>query len=221
MKGTIVPVVSHEGVHPQTSAMLAELQQRGARLMVSQGNADVAAGRNLVMTRCLRDAVATGCDVMLCVDDDMVCDAQHVVELVGRARATGVAHSGVYSTAASALAATQMPSGRYLVGMGMLAIPVPLLQSLAEKLGTIMAYQDLDMVPFCQSGPIGGRWVSEDYQFCLRLGGVVLDHRAPCGHLNTVALWPDDETLRKIAAGELLGKPDPQPKRKETQHAAV
>lgn len=194
-------------------------QQRGARLVSLAGIADVALARNEVLTLAL--ARNDSADVCLLVDDDMVFDIAAAAKLVGFARRTGKVHSGAYATKDGKLAATRFDwdgrrtDGLWMVGLGFCALPFGKLEALAQKLGTVIGPQGKQIVPFCQSAVVvpahdqKARWCSEDYWLCRALGGVLLAPYVAAGHLKSVPLWPDDETLERLAQGVPLQWDDP------------
>lgn len=211
MDRTLIVCASHRGVELETQKCLVACQQRGARLVSLAGIADVALARNEVLTLAL--ARNDSADVCLLVDDDMVFDVAAAAKLVGFARRTGNVYSGAYATKDGKLAATRFDwdgrrtDGLWMVGLGFCALPFGKLEALAQKLGTVIGPQGKQIVPFCQSAVVvpahdqKARWCSEDYWLCRALGGVLLAPYVAAGHLKSVPLWPDDETLERLAQG--------------------
>ncbi len=211
MDRTLIVCASHRGVELETQKCLVACQQRGARLVSLAGIADIALARNEVLTLAL--ARKDGADVCLLVDDDMVFDVGAAAKLVGFARRTGKVYSGAYATKDGKLAATRFDwdgrrtDGLWMVGLGFCALPFGKLEALAQTLGTVLGPQGKLIVPFCQSAVVvpehdqKPRWCSEDYWLCRSLGGVLLAPYVAAGHLKSVPLWPDDETLERLAQG--------------------
>lgn len=214
MERALIVCASHHGVELQTQACLVQCQQRGARLVSLTGIADVALARNEVLTLALSRKETA--DVALLVDDDMIFDVKAARKLVELARKTGEAWSGAYATKDGKLAATRFDwdgsrtDGLWMVGLGFCALPFPKLEALAQRLGTVIGPQGKQIVPFCSSTVVvpehdkKPRWCSEDYWLCRSLGGVRLAPYVAAGHLKTVPLWPDDQTLERLANDQPL-----------------
>lgn len=213
MRNVVILLPTYSGV---PSAETAEsIRSLGANipLLKLPNCSDVSLARSRLFTKAvelLRSEPRF--DVVLCVDDDMVfgpVEAQTVITLA-RERQCGV--SAVYTAAAGFVCATPMPgvAGRYLTGLGFLAVPVPLLLNLADRLAPVRGPLG-ELLPFATSGPRYDldppQWEPEDFSFTRRIGGV---HLAPVavGHCKKVPLWPDDETLARVQAG-LLDAPEP------------
>ena len=56
---------------------------------------------------------------------------------------------------------------------------------------------------FTWCGPENGGWIAEDFRLSINLGGVHLCP-LPVGHIKKGALWPDDETIARLAEGRAL-----------------
>lgn len=222
MDRTLIVCASHTGVRLRTQACMEELQRHGARLLTVTGIADVALARNAVLTAALN--AKTGADVFLLVDDDMVWQLAAAAKVVGLARSTGEAWSAAYTTQDGHLAATplewndQRADGLRMVGLGFCAVPVAKLEALAKELGTVLGSVNSEerVVPFCECRVVVpahdniARWCSEDYWLCRALGGVRLAPHVSVGHLKLIDLWPDAETVNKIAEGLPLATEPPQ-----------
>lgn len=217
MDRTLIVCVSHHGVSLDTQVCTTELQRHGAKLICATGVADVALARNQALTRALVTLPETKADVMLLVDDDMVWTLTAAAKLVGLARETGDAWSAAYATKDGKLAATPLDwdakrsDGLRMVGLGFCAIPTTRMMELAQTAGGgVVGPDGAKVIPFCCCGVVTPehdgvpRWCSEDYWLCRRLGGVRLAPYVSAGHLKRVPLWPDDETMRKLAEGEAL-----------------
>lgn len=235
MDRTLVVCASHRGVALETQQCIAALERQGARVLSATGIADVALARNSVLTQAL--AFVRACrsqdesaapDVLLLVDDDMVWTPEAAAVLVGLARQTEEAWSGAYATydrttQSGLLAATPLDwdahrtDGLRMVGLGFLAVRVARLESMARRLGTVIGPSAATIVPFCESRVVIPehdklpRWCSEDYWLCRALGGVKIAPHVAAGHLKTVPLWPDAETLQKLADGTPLPSEPPPP----------
>jgi hypothetical protein len=172
-------------------------------------------------------------DTLLMVDDDMLFDAHHAQRLVDHTRVFGRAASAMYATMGGSLAGTRITIGapddeqtlaalqacgvhpqRWVTGLGLLAIPARLVLELEARSETFQ-FPDRndprgvsDNNAFTTSGPSGGDWWSEDYTLTRNLGGVHLLPMA-IGHLKTIPIYPDAETVRRIKEGDLLGNGEP------------
>lgn len=221
MDRTLIVCASHHGIELQTQACITLLQKHGARLLSATGIADVALARNDVLSRAL--AHKGPADVFLLVDDDMILTLSAASKLVGLARQTGECWSAAYATKEGALAATPLEwdasrtDGLRMVGLGCCAIPVAKLEALAERLGLVIGPHDKRIYPFCECRVVTPahdglpRWCSEDYWLCRALGGMRLAPYVAAGHLKQIPLWPDDETLRRLAEGVPLTGPEATP----------
>lgn len=233
MKHTIVVCSSNRPIQDETRKAIDRLRVAGAQLILQVGSPDVAYSRNIALTGVLR-FVATrnkaaaapkqssfalqydpgGCaepppaiDTVLMVDDDMMFTLEEAQALVTHSRAHNVGASAMYATVGGTLAATRLytPPGetqRWLVGLGLLALPFAELQAVAKRSETFEAYGQ-EHVEFCWTAAYKGQWQAEDYSLCRRFGGV---HLLPiaAGHLKTVPIYPDAETVRRIAENERL-----------------
>jgi hypothetical protein len=127
----------------------------------------------------------------------------------------------VYPTAIGELAANSRLCpfpGKWITGLGFLAIPRAALLALADDSPAFEWRAGQMAWAFCESKVhyLGDgeqqrtMWIGEDYCLCLRLGGVDLLPIA-VGHLKTVPLTADEETLRRIREGEPVGGDDALP----------
>jgi len=213
VKNTVIVCSTNRPVQEKTREAIELLCAHGAELIWQTGSADVAFARNVALTGALR-CVATHnkvrkepIDVVLMVDDDMLFTLEQAQELVTHARETGVAVSAMYATLMVTLAATRLytPPGeqqRWLAGLGLLAIPFALVQDVARRSELFNSHGE-ERVEFTWSAAHGGEWFAEDYTLCRRLGGV---HLLPMGvgHLKVIPVYPDAETIRRIANNERL-----------------
>ncbi len=149
-------------------------------------------------------------DTVLMVDDDMLFELDQAQELINYTRKNAVPASALYATITGGIAAMPMPGkvtlpgekGLWLAGLGLLAIPAWMLLRLEAESETFVTLQGTKRA-FTSSTCREGRWYSEDFELCHRLGGV---HLLPIaiGHLKTIPIYPDDETVRKVTAGIAL-----------------
>lgn len=198
MKNTLVLMSSNRSLEPQTKATLKALGDLGASLLMETGSADVA------FARCR--ALSWACNVLrenseretvLMLDDDMEVPAEVAQQIVDKSRELGIACSGAYATLNSKIAATRWKRGRWLTGLGCLAIPRRLVFELEERAESF-SQNGKFYSAFTWCGPSRGEWVAEDYRLSMNLGGV---HLCPLavGHIKKGSLWPDDETLAELA----------------------
>lgn len=223
MRSTIVVCSYNRPIQEQTRAVIAALTSSGAAYIPQTGSADVTLARNWALTgacvglRKLNSTLAEArktsqagkgtradFDTILMVDDDMLFEVDQAQELINYTRAHAVAASALYATMNGGVAGIPIatPIGetqRWLTGLGLLAIPSWALLKLEEA---SERFQTLDgtKVAFTSSICRGGKWFSEDFELCHRLGGV---HLLPIavGHLKTIPIYPDDETVRRVREG--------------------
>lgn len=207
MKKTLIVMSSNREPEKQTRESLQQLRQAGANMLEERGSSCVAFARNRALSLAcehLRAGTFGERDTVLMLDDDMEISVQVAQALVDASRKTGVATSGAYATITSRLAGTRWKErpGRWQVGLGCLAVPQLLLLEL-EAASDSFEMNAKAYTQFTWVGAENGVWVGEDYRLSMQLGGV---HLLPLrvGHIKKVALEPDDETLRRIAAAEEL-----------------
>lgn len=189
---------SNREMEPQMRDGLRALTRLGAAFLHEQGSSDVAFARCRALSwACeqLRGQLADR-DVVLMLDDDMEVPTEAAQEVVDAARERGKACAAAYATRTSKLAATRWKDGLWMVGLGCVAIPVPLLLELEQRCDTFEMSGKVYSA-FTWSAPERGHWIAEDYRLSLQLGGV---HLLPLavGHIKKGSLWPDDETIEKI-----------------------
>ncbi len=181
-----------------------------------------------------RGGTQTMRDTFLMVDDDMLFTPEHAQILINHSRTHQRPASAMYATLHGTIAASpfhdhpadddktiallraaNVQPQRWVAGLGLLAIPVALLLELEAKQPKFK-FPDLtqegrpliDNTAFTSSGAMNGEWWSEDYTLCRNLGGVHLLPMA-VGHLKTIPIYPDEETVRRIRDGERLGDKPP------------
>lgn len=227
MKKTLIVMSTNRGLHPETLDAVRALRNAGARLVQQSGASDVSLARNHALSiacRALEQPGATDIDTILMVDDDMVFSVDDAQRLVDRTRETRAPASGCYVQKGGQPAASAPPKelcseaeldklpgavraflgnvpirpGSWLVGLGFLAFPVVDLVDLRSA-STPFVLRGETMFEFVRSSAIVGHWISEDYCLSARLGGVELMASIPVGHLKTVALYPAESILEKVA----------------------
>ena len=206
MKNTIVVMSSNREIEKQTKTTLQNLTNLGAMLLMETGSADVAFARCRALSwACEKLREYPDRDVVLMLDDDMEVPAETAQTLADRAREHGRACSGVYATLTAKVAASRWPErpGLWLVGLGCVAIPRALILELEERAESFeVGGRFYSAFTWC--GPENGGWVAEDFRLSINLGGV---HLCPLavGHIKKGALWPDDETLERLASDDPPG----------------
>jgi hypothetical protein len=185
----------------------------GAYAFTSGGVSDTALARNIAFEKALRTGRELGKEAILFVDDDMAFLPETAEKLAEEALVRHAPVSATYVLAGGNVAATCLhrgegpwPTHLWLTGLGMLAIPGELLERLGDESEDFETAHDGKCRAFTWSGRVetpdgkGGAWFSEDYQFCSRLGGVLL---APlrAAHMKMVPLEPDDATLVAVDRG--------------------
>lgn len=219
MQSTMIVCSYNRPMQEGTRAVFQRLTRSGAAYVSQTGSADVALARNIALTGALRSirsiASRAGTWVILMVDDDMTFTEEQAQVVVDEARRTGVACAAMYATTKGTLAASRLAPvpgqrQRWLAGLGLLAIPLPLLLDV-EARSTVFELDDGPHTEFTWSACDDGKWYSEDYLLCRRLGGVYL-LPVGVGHLKTVPLYPDQQTIDAIRDERydlLAGEPDP------------
>jgi len=205
MDKTLIVMSSNREIERATKDTLRQLTAAKAMLLMETGSTGFAFSRCKALSfACERLREFPERDVVLMLDDDMEVSLDTAQLLVDRARELGRACSAVYSTQSMKLAAMRWAErpGLWLTGLGCLAIPRALLLELEEASESFSVF-GRQLSAFTWSGPEKGEWVAEDFRLSMRLGGV---HLCPLavGHIKKGALWPDDDTLRQVAAGEPL-----------------
>lgn len=199
----------------QTTLDAIEVMKRaGAYHCRQTQTADVTFARCHALTmacNAIREVAKTHpLDVVLMVDDDMEFTLEAACTLVQFAREKQHAASALYVGIDRRACACRWKldgDGKqlYLVGLGLLAIPVPLLLKVEAaaprfKYGTAKGEQFGELAEFCVSGSRDGLWLSEDFSLCERLGGVYLPG-VEAGHRKTISIWPNATTLEEVRNG--------------------
>jgi hypothetical protein len=203
VKKVIVVVSSNRELEKATKQTLQNLTDQGALVLLETGSSDVAFARCRALSwtcETLRERPER--DVVLMLDDDMDVPTETAQALIDEALRTGRACSAVYATLNSKVAAVRWNErpGQWLVGLGCIAIPRPLLLELEQR-SESFEINGRFYSAFTWSGPEEGSWVAEDFRLSKNLGGVTLCPLA-VGHIKKGALWPDDETLARLASTE-------------------
>lgn len=205
MKKTILLVSSNRQMEPETRATITAMQQAGAMVLVETGSADVAYARNRALSfacEALREYPMI--ETVLMLDDDMAVPLETAQLLVDRSRELAIPASGAYATKTSKLAGCRWKErpGRWLVGLGCVAIPRVLLLELEERSESFESAGRF-LTEFTWARAEAGGWVAEDFRLSMQLGGV---HMEPVGlgHVKKGVLWPDENTLEQLAKGEAL-----------------
>ncbi len=208
MKNTLIVMSSNRETEPGTRDSLQQLRRAGAGFMKQEGVPDVAMARCQALSfacDALRGPAADR-DVVLMMDDDMLVDVDAAQAVVTQARDRRCATSAAYSTRLATLAGMRWKEspikGRWLVGLGCVAIPRHLLFDL-EAISETFELQGKSLTAFTWCGPENGLWIAEDYRLSMRLGGVEL-LPIGVGHIKKTPLFPDDDTLSRIAQNEDL-----------------
>lgn len=209
MKNTLLVISSNREWEHETKESVQVLRSAGAKLLHESGSSCVTFARNRALSlacEALRGA-CDDCDTVLMLDDDMQVSLEAAQLVVEATRLTGVPAAAAYATIVGTLAATRWhdaPTSKveklWLTGLGCLAIPVPRLLEL-ERESASFAMRGKVYSEFTWTGAEAGEWVAEDFRLCMQLGGVQLLPLA-VGHIKKWPIWPDDDTLARIAKGD-------------------
>lgn len=201
MKKTLIVMSSNREVEGRTRESVDALCAVGAQLLLERGSSCVCFARCRALSlacEALRGKCADR-DMVLMVDDDMEIERETAQKVVDEARSSGVPTSAAYATIVSKLAGSTWKGhpGRWLVGLGCLAIPVPALLELERRSESFEMYNKAYSA-FTWVGAENGEWVGEDYRLSMNLGGV---HLLPLsvGHIKKWRIQPDADTLQRIA----------------------
>lgn len=219
LEGVLVAIATRDG---SMSSEVRNIFNRAETRVHVTGCSDVALARNIQLSRAWEQR--GDCSYILLLDDDMQIDEEslwallnHVLESVQPAFLVYVDGKGrpCCMSAEDAL-------GRYfLAGLGAMCLPIGALEELQDRSdlvdagpnGKFWAFTSSD-VAFSSSvkrngkvlnvGPLTGRWLSEDYQLCLRLHhcGFTLTPVGTAGHFKRVALYPHQDTIKSLTEGE-------------------
>ena len=207
MKRTLLVYSCNHTLQLKTGAAIGACSQAGAAIVEQAGTSDVAVARNAALTMACAVLDQGHHDVVLMVDADMGFTLQQAQCIVDHVRKTGVAASGCYivgSENKARLAATPYQNGRWLTGLGFVAIPAAMLLKLRE-LSPKFKCAEGELHEFTSSGVTisteGERiWITEDTRLTSRLGGVELLPMA-IGHIKTAMMMPGTEAnLERVIA---------------------
>lgn len=204
MNRTLLLISTNREPEPETKQTIAEFHRHGVKILIEQGSADVAFARNRALSfACEQLRSFEEIDTVLMMDDDMAVYLETGQQLITRSRELGRAVSGVYATKTSKLAGCPWPDhpGLWLVGLGCVAIPRKLLLELEAESESFEGGGRF-MSEFTWTCAENGGWVAEDFRLSMRLGGVHMEPVA-LGHVKKGVLWPDDDTLKRIAATQV------------------
>jgi len=185
----------------------------GATLVSQTGSSDVALQRNISLTHAVNfvRAESRPFDVVLMVDDDMVFGSRAAELVVAHCRKFGAVASACYALGNGDVAFERMPNGRYMGGLGFLAIPVATLVSLATNSPVYIADDGEEFWEFtttgselCDDGK--RRWRGEDYRLTRALGGADLLPVA-VGHLKSKVVLPDRARFEALTGSRLSSPP--------------
>lgn len=188
---------SNRPVAEECTGCLRALEDAGAAVVLQAGSSEVSLARNLALSRAL-NVVQHGdkpLDVVLMVDDDMVFALRAAEVVIASARGTGLPASACYALASGRIPFERLPGGRFMGGLGFLAVPVAVLASLATRAHAVTTDDGESFWEFTSSGSEPRedgtrRWLADDYRLTRALGGVDLLPVA-IGHLKAKVILPD------------------------------
>jgi len=217
MQNVVVVRSSNRPIDEQCGACVANLVNLGATLVTQTGSSDVALQRNESLTRAVNFVRAESerpFDVVLMVDDDMVFGTRAAGLVIAHCRATGNVASACYALGNGDVAFERMPNGRYMGGLGFLAIPVATLVSLATRAPVYVADDGQEFWEFTSTGAElcddgKRRWRGEDYRLTRALGGADLLPVA-VGHLKSKVVLPDRARFEALTGASRLSSVAPE-----------
>jgi len=193
------------------------LVNSGATLVSQTGSSDVALQRNISLTHAVNfiRAAERPFDVVLMVDDDMVFGSRAAELVIAHVRKTGNVASACYALGNGDVAFEPLPNGRYMGGLGFLAIPVATLASLATRAPVYIADDGEEFWEFTSTGAElcddgHRRWRGEDYRLTRALGGAELLPVA-VGHLKSKVVLPDRARFEALTGARRLSSPPSEP----------
>lgn len=198
IRRTVLSCTTHRGLSMQTLASIQGCPFAGVSL--TQGITDVALARCLQVKAALQSAEHYNAAFVLMVDDDMVFSAENVAQVLEECERLAHPVSARYMTGdlqKPALACSALGNGRFMTGLGFLAIPV---EHLKKRVGLAKVAkwgeQEIPVITACgAAGTVEGMvWVSEDYELTVGLGGVYLS-AVEVGHIKPVTLLPSQFKL--------------------------
>ena len=183
---------------------LVSFAARGTAIIQHVGTTDVALARNISLTL-VHDVLKQGQhNMVLMLDDDMVFTDDDVIEVVKHAYESGRPTSACYVMANGSLVARRK-NGKWMTGLGFLAVPAKVLLNLAESSETfrcpIDEHKSLDIIKFTECRIVKREWQGEDYVFCERLGGVDVVP-VGVGHIKQQILKPSTPHLKDFLDGQ-------------------
>jgi len=210
MKQTLLVVSTNREIDFEAQNSINAALAAGAGMVLQRGTSDVALARNIALSiTCDTFRQWPERDVALMLDDDIIFSLEQARAVVDRARLTQGCVSGLYATSGGTMAATRRmaPDGRWLVGLGFVAIYRDVLLKLERESEGFWWKEKLHHAFTWTAVDGKERWWSEDYRLCQRLGGVeVLP--IGVGHMKKIPIYPDDETLARVARGDALPEGD-------------
>lgn len=175
-------------------------------LVEVNGISDVALARNAQLTD--TEQVWEDNSVILMLDDDIDIStseaALDIYELISRAITSGRPTSALYVDRDGKPTCSPFPDkpGKWLAGLGVMAIPVQCLRDL-KKLSVETSARGKRITCYTASKPMNinnkWEWSSEDYTLCMYLGGVNLEPDLRFGHRKMLPIFPSDSMSRKLS----------------------
>lgn len=206
MKNLLIVIASNRAQpNDRLFKSLASFAARGTAIIHHTGTTDVALARNVSLTLAHTVLLQNQHDMVLMLDDDMVFNDNHVIEVLDYAYHSKRPTSACYVLSSGALAARRR-NGKWMTGLGFLAIPSKVLLDLAEQSLRFTcplegAVKSTDIIQFTETrlAPVGDKleWQGEDFVFCERLGGVNLVP-VSVGHLKQQVLQAASEPLKQF-----------------------
>lgn len=190
VEGTLVLCVTYTRPTEETEACLEALELDGGAIVRVTGGANICRARSVAFDRALAVMQAEHDDVfdtVLCVDGDVTFAPKQARAAVLVSIEQRAPVAAPYVLRDGAWCCRPWREGRWLAGLGFLAVPRALLEQRAAELAPLGGIR-----PWCLTGEhpeLPGEWTGEDFWFCLHWGGAVV-LPSPVGHVKPVPLVP-------------------------------
>jgi len=186
MKTTLMLVTTHRGISDDTWESI--FRTECPNVLKVKGQACIDRARSIAFDQAYAQLKINGdLDMVLCIDDDMVFKPNDACRVVDSARRDGIATSAVAVNSAG-LVTHKVYGDRFVTGLAFIAIPRKLFIAVGASLQRCGPTRI-----WCRNGPhpeFPDQWIGEDYDLCVKLGGVLVHEGVSVGHVKEKILWP-------------------------------